>query len=167
MGFQGHSADTEPIHNPMTIYTVVEAGVGWPCWTIVLTNMQTLRAGEYSENIFASVEINFTRSYKIILNINTLQWRRNKCDGVSNHQPQDCLFNCLSRHRSKKISKLRVTGLCGGIHRWPVHSPHERKVTRKMLPFDDDTTTYSIYCVDIFSICMCRGFQTRLCDSIF
>ena len=24
-----------------------------------------------------------------------------------------------------------------GIHRWPVHSPHKRPVTRKMFPFDD------------------------------
>ena len=34
--------------------------------------------------------------------------------GVSNHQPHDCLLNRLFRHRSKKTSKLRVTGLCEG-----------------------------------------------------
>ena len=44
----------------------------------------------------------------------TLQWRHNERDGVSNHQPDDCLLNRLSRHRSKKISKLCVTGLCEG-----------------------------------------------------
>ena len=44
----------------------------------------------------------------------TLQWRHNGCDSVSNHQPHDCLFNCLIRRRSKKTSKLRVTGLCAG-----------------------------------------------------
>ena len=49
-----------------------------------------------------------------------LQWRLNERDGVSNHQPLDCLLNCLFRRRSKKSSKLRVTGLCAGIHRWPV-----------------------------------------------
>ena len=37
--------------------------------------------------------------------------------GVSNHQPHDCLLNRLFRHRSKKTSKLRVTGLCEGILR--------------------------------------------------
>ena len=42
----------------------------------------------------------------------TLQWRQNGRDSVSNHQPHDCLLNCLFRRRSKKISKLRVTGLC-------------------------------------------------------
>ena len=35
-------------------------------------------------------------------------------DSVSNHQPLDCLLNRLFRGRSKKISKLRVTGLCAG-----------------------------------------------------
>ena len=44
----------------------------------------------------------------------SLQWRHNKRDGVSNNQPHDCLLNRLFRRRSKKTSKLRVTGLCGG-----------------------------------------------------
>ena len=43
-----------------------------------------------------------------------LQWRYNDLDGVSNHKPHDCLLNRLFRRRSKKISKLRVTGLCAG-----------------------------------------------------
>ena len=44
----------------------------------------------------------------------TLHWRHNDHDGVSNHQPHDCLLNRLFRRRSKKTSKLRVTGLCVG-----------------------------------------------------
>ena len=48
------------------------------------------------------------------LNIFPLQWRHNGNDGVSNHQPHDCLLNRLIRRRSKKTSKLRVTGLCVG-----------------------------------------------------
>ena len=43
-----------------------------------------------------------------------LQWRHNERDGVSNHQHHDCLLNRLFRRRSKKTSKLRVTGLCAG-----------------------------------------------------
>ena len=43
-----------------------------------------------------------------------LQWRHNEHDVVSNHQPHDCLLNCLFRRRSKKTSKLRVTSLCEG-----------------------------------------------------
>ena len=78
-----------------------------------------------------------------------LQWRHNGCDGVSNNQPHHCLLNRLFRSRSKKTSKLRVTGLCAGsspvtttpvikwkhfprywpfvrgIPRSPVNSPHK------------------------------------------
>ena len=42
----------------------------------------------------------------------SLRWRHNGRDGVSNHQPHDCLLNRLFGRRSKKTSKLRVTGLC-------------------------------------------------------
>ena len=44
----------------------------------------------------------------------SLQWRHNGRDGVSNHQPHDCLHNRLFGCRSKKTSKPRFTGLCGG-----------------------------------------------------
>ena len=44
----------------------------------------------------------------------SLQGRHNDHDGVSNHQPHECLLNCLFRGRSKKTSKLHVTGLCVG-----------------------------------------------------
>ena len=43
-----------------------------------------------------------------------LLWRHNGRDSVLNHQPRDCLLNRLFRRRSKKTSKLRVTGLCAG-----------------------------------------------------
>ena len=40
--------------------------------------------------------------------------RHNDRGSVSNHQPHGCLLNRLFRRRSKKTSKLRVTGLCAG-----------------------------------------------------
>ena len=43
-----------------------------------------------------------------------LQRRHNERDGVSNHRRPDCLLIRLFRRRSKKTSKLRVTGLCEG-----------------------------------------------------
>ena len=43
-----------------------------------------------------------------------LRWRHNECDEVSNHQPLDCLLNRLFRRRSRKTSKLSVTGLYEG-----------------------------------------------------
>ena len=44
----------------------------------------------------------------------SLQWRHNKRDVVSNYRPLDYLLHCLFRRRWKKISKLRLTGLCEG-----------------------------------------------------
>ena len=66
-----------------------------------------------------------------------LQWHHNERDCVSNHQPHDCLPNHLFGHRSKKTSKLRVTGLCTGNSPETGYSPHKWPVTRKMFPFDD------------------------------
>ena len=65
--------------------------------------------------------------------LKSLQWRHNDHDGVSNHQPHGCLLNRLFRRRSKKTSKLRVTGLCVGNS----PGPHKGSVTRKMFPFED------------------------------
>ena len=44
--------------------------------------------------------------------LETLQWRHNERDCVSNYRRLICLVNRLFRRRSKKTSKLRVTGLC-------------------------------------------------------
>ena len=67
----------------------------------------------------------------------SLHWCHNERDDISNHQPHHCLLNRILRCRSKKTSKLCVTGLNAGnspvtgefLHKWPV--------TRKMFPFDD------------------------------
>ena len=88
----------------------------------------------------------------------TLQWRHNDHGGVPNHQPHRCLFNRIFRRRSKKISKLRVTGLYAGNSPGPVNSPHNGPVTRKIFPFDDVIMKiWSTYC-----ICHCR----TTCQSI-
>ena len=44
----------------------------------------------------------------------SLWWCHNGYNGASNHQPHDYLLNPLFRRRSKKTSKLCVTGLCAG-----------------------------------------------------
>ena len=69
----------------------------------------------------------------------TLQWRHNdnEGDGVSNHQPHDCLLKRLIKRRSKKHHSSASLAFVGGIHRWLVNSPHKGPVTRKMFPFDD------------------------------
>ena len=61
-----------------------------------------IRPGQESEG----VSLRSQQLFKI-----SLQWRHNGRDGVSNHQPHQCLLNRLFGRRSKKTSKLRVTGL--------------------------------------------------------
>ena len=51
---------------------------------------------------------------------NSLQWSYNDRDGVSNHRRPDCLLNRVLRSRSRKTSKLRVTGPCDANSRLPV-----------------------------------------------
>ena len=60
---------------------------------------------------------------RCLVTIKPLRWRHNGCDSVSNHQPHDCLLNRLFRRRSKKTSKLRVTGLCVGNSQQTVEFP--------------------------------------------
>ena len=55
-----------------------------------------------------------------------LQWRHNERDDVSYHRRLGCLLNHLIRHRSKKTSKLRVTGLCEGNSRVTGEFPSQR-----------------------------------------
>ena len=45
---------------------------------------------------------------------NTLLWRHNERDGVSNHQPHHCLHYRLFVRTSQKTPKLCITGLCVG-----------------------------------------------------
>ena len=107
---------------PMTSHSVRAAAADTPLlescgWMHFLPNCSGQLSGQTG---FAGIDT-------IILK-NTLQWRRNDHGGVSNHQPHGCLLNRLFRRRSKKTSRLRVTGLCaGGIHSdWsPVNSPQK------------------------------------------
>ena len=65
--------------------------------------------------IYAVVIINqYPKSEAGLAHLASLQWRHNEHDSVSNHQPHDCLLNRLLRLRSKKTSKLHVTGICAG-----------------------------------------------------
>ena len=50
----------------------------------------------------------------LISKSDSLQWRHKDRDGISNHQRLDCFLHHLLRHRSKKTSKLCVTGPCEG-----------------------------------------------------
>ena len=78
----------------------------WNWWLLFMSVLNLRFTGEHWDGSeYARVGI-----YAFV----TLEWRHNGHDGVSNHQPHDCLLNRLFRRRSKKTSKLRVTGLCAG-----------------------------------------------------
>ena len=64
---------------------------------------------KWSDTLWPVGRVRLFADYTISLS-SSLLWRHNEPDCVSNHQPNDCLLNRLS----KKTSKLRVTGLCAG-----------------------------------------------------
>ena len=68
--------------------------------------------------------------------MSSLRWRHNERDSVSNHQPHDCLLNRLFRRRSKKISKLRVTGLCEG------NSPVTGEFPAQMASYEENVSIW-------------------------
>ena len=66
-----------------------------------------------------------------------LLWRHNERDGVSNHQPHDCLPRSIVYADQRKHQSSASLAFVRGIHRSPVNSPHKGPVTWKMCPFDD------------------------------
>ena len=74
----------------------------------------------------------------------TLQWHCNERDGVSNHQPHDCLPNRLLGANQRKHQSSASLAFVRGIHRWPVNSPHKGPVMRKRFPFHDIIMTYDL-----------------------
>ena len=76
---------------------------------------------------------NILRSHAVI----SLPWRHNERNGISNLRPHDCLSNRLFRRKSKKTSKLRVTGFCEGNSPVTGEFPAQRPVTWKMFQFED------------------------------
>ena len=70
----------------------------------------------------------------IVSSLVTLRWRHNEHDYVINHQLHDCLLNRLFRRRSKKTSKLRVTGLCAGNSPMTGEFPAQRASNAENVP---------------------------------
>ena len=102
------------VHHIMVLVTVVLAreakllDVPWQQWRSHFS--KTARQGWLQR----CIDKYFLNIWLVLLTTIPLQWRHNGRDSVSNHQPHDCLLNRLFRRRSKKTSKLRVTGLFAG-----------------------------------------------------
>ena len=122
----------------------------------------------YFYSISLSVRIQtFPLSLKcmlMIIPVVSLQWRHNDQDGVSNHQPHGCLLNRLFRRRSKKTSKLRVTGLCVG------NSPVTGEFPAQRASHAENVSIWWRHHVDSRSFCpsaLCRPCAWRwICDKI-
>ena len=116
--------------------------IGW--LTFILTSVFTINSD--SQYIQKPLPLSNSCVIGTAHQTKTLQWRHNERDGVSNHQPYDCLLNRLFRRGSKKTSKLRVTGLCAGNSPVTGEFPTQRAVTRKIFPFDDVIMSFSNWC---------------------
>ena len=99
-----------------------------------------------------------------ILN-DTLQWRHKGRVGAWYHQPPDCLLNRLFRCRSKKTSKLRVTGLCVGNSPVTREFPAQmaRNVEGKCFHLMASSWHTSICEISILSISFSNDSSRRLC----
>ena len=69
--------------------------------------------------------------------MHSLEWRHNEPDGVSNHQPHDCLLNRNSDSDQRKDQSSASLAFVRGFHWWPVNSPQKEPGKRKLFPFDD------------------------------
>ena len=84
-----------------------------------------------------------------------IKLRHNGRDGVSNHQPHECLLNCLFRGRSKKTSKLRVTGFCAG------NSPMTGEFPAQMASNAENVSIWWVIMCNCYSLLYyCLGFQS-------
>ena len=72
---------------------------------------------------------------------------------VSNHQPHDCLLNRLFRRKSKKTSKLHVTGLCPG------NSPVNGELPAPMASNAEHVSIWWRHHIHGFKWWRCRNFK--------
>ena len=89
-----------------------------------------------------------------------LQWRRNESDGVSNHQHHHCLLNRVFRRRSKKTSKLRVTGLCVGNSPGTGEFPTQRASNAENVSIW--WRHHDHQSISVLLIAACHGFQMKI-----
>ena len=111
----------------------------------------------------------------------SLQWRHNEHGGVSNNRRLECLLHRLFRPRSKKTSKLRVTGLCEGnspvagefsaqrasnaenVSMWQSYSPQVGTVYQSICIHQDILTLLH----QCRSLCNSSDHRNRWTDQIF
>ena len=83
---------------------------------------------------FECIHVHSSNVYSQYTFVFPLKWRHNWHCSVSNHQPHDCLLNRLFRRRSRKTSKLCVTGLCAGNSPWTGEFPEQMASKAENVP---------------------------------
>ena len=111
------------ISRPSTDVLIQEDGI----FQVVVCTITTILCLNSGETLFKPTEAQGS----------VWRWRHNGRDSVSNHQPHHCLLNRLFRRRSKKTSKLRVTGLCVGNSPRIGEFPAQMASNAEMFSFDD------------------------------
>ena len=97
------------------IWSDTPAHSGWntwscPCASDIILGVWEKWTDDSKQCTLTCLERYKAQSYQFCRK--SLRWRHNGRDGVSNHQPRDCLLNRLFVRKSKKTSKLCVNGLC-------------------------------------------------------
>ena len=132
-----------------TLHVAIYSGLTWPNFPINWCLKITYSASNLCRKYLLIQEI----YWFIMIWMHSLQWCHKGHNGVSNQQLHNCFLKPLFRHRSKKTSKPRGTGLCvRGIHQWPVNYPHKERVIWKMFPFDD-----VIMLIALLTLCGLQG----------
>ena len=67
----------------------------------------------------------------------SLRWRHNECDDISNYQLAIVYSNVYSGVDQRKHQSSTSLAFMRAIHQWTVNSPHKGPVTRKIFSFDD------------------------------
>ena len=101
--------------------------------------------GRKSFGVYHPMVYFMTKKHEVGRPLNSLQWRLNERDGVSNHQPHDCLRKGLLGCSSKNTPKLRVTGLCDENSPVTGEFPAQRARNAEKFPFDDVFITGTNY----------------------
>ena len=94
-------------------------------WNRLVNKYQIIMIPTGTRTYRSVTEYVWGKEMHIWKHISILQWRHNERDGVSNYRRIDCLLNRLFGCRSKKTSKLRVTGLWEGNLRVTVGFPSQ------------------------------------------
>ena len=108
---------------------------GWLPWSSLGTlklafDLSSDDKGSHPGDLYVSV-LSWCTCVQYFLKFKPLQWRHNERDDISNHHRFDYLLNRLFRRRSKKTSKLHVTGLCEGNSPVAGEFPHKGPVTQE------------------------------------